>query len=358
VSPEIIGARMRMLEDPVQRLRLAVVLLVVLAIAGTVGYHWIAGLDWFDAFYMTLITVSTVGFSEIGDLNFPGRVFTAFLIMGGIFLVTFSVGSFLETIVEGELAQFFGRRRLEQRISALDEHWIICGYGRMGEQVTREMNMAKRPVPFVVIDTDLERVLACEEAGHLYVQADATDEECLERAGIQRARGLVSLVASDAENVFICLTARQIAPHLKIVARSLETRSEAKLRQAGADKVISPYNVGGHRLSQAVLQPVVAEFLEFAASHDLQLELEQSEIRRGSALVGLALRDSGLRNELDLIVLAIRRADGGMLFNPGADTVLEAGDTLIAMGHGASLVELGKRAAGDAPSEEGVVQPG
>lgn len=237
---------MRRLEDPVQRLRLAAVFLVLLACTGTAGYHVIAGLGWFDSFYMTLITVNAVGFHEVGGkLTFPARVFTALLIMGGIFLVTFSVGSFLEAIVEGGLAQFFGRRRLEQRIAALEGHWIVCGYGRMGAQVTREMSRAKHPAPFVVIDEDLDRIVACEEAGHLYVQADATDEECLERAGIQRARGLVSLVASDAANVFICLTARQMAPHLKIVARSSEVRTEGKLRHAGADKVISPYTVGG-----------------------------------------------------------------------------------------------------------------
>ncbi len=328
--------------DPVTRLRLALLGLVLLLGVGTLGYR-LLGMRVFDAFYMTLITISTVGFNEVGQLSTAGRAFTALLILSGVFLLAFSTASFIESVVEGELARTLGRRRLEQKIAALRGHWVICGFGRMGEEVTREMAHAKRPPPFVVVDADVERIQACEEAGHLYILGDATDEEVLTRAGIEHARGLVSLVASDAQNVFICLSARQMAPGLKIVARALETKSEAKLKHAGADKVVSPYSVGGHRLSQAVLQPVVAEFLEFAASHDLQLELEQVEVGEGCGLVGVPLKRSGLRSDLDLIVLAIRRADGTMLFNPRAETVLEAGDTLIAMGESKSLVELGKR---------------
>ena len=175
-------------------------------------------------------------------------------------------------------------------------------------------------------------------ANLLSLDADATHEEALDRAGIRLAQGLVSLVATDAENVFICLTAREMNPKLTIIARASEERSEDKLRRAGADKVVSPYIVGGHRLSQAVLQPAVAEFLEFAAGQDLSLEMEQTRIHEGSPLVGVELRNSGLRSELDLIVLAIRLANGKLLFNPGASTVLHVGDTLIAMGPGKNLV--------------------
>lgn len=332
--------------DPVLRLRIALVLLPALLLGGTVGYRLIEGMTWFQGFYMTLITVSTVGFGEIGELSQAGRAFTACLILAGVFLVAFSTAAFIESIVEGELAHYFGRRRLEREIAALQGHWIICGYGRMGALVAKEIRRSKNPPPFVVMDQNLERIKHCEEDGNLYLMADATDEESLRMAGIERARGLVSLVASDAGNVFICLTARQMNPKLLIIARALEDRSTPKLRHAGANKVISPYQVGGHRLSQAVLQPAVADFLEFAQSHDLLLEMEEARILEQSRLAGVDLRNANLRIELDLIVLAIRRPTGEMLFNPRADTRLQAGDTLIAMGSAAHLAELQKIAAG------------
>ncbi len=332
------------LSDPLFRLRLGVLMLTLLFVAGTVGYALLEDLSIFDAFYMTLITISTVGFQEIGgELHTGSRVLTACLIVSGLLLVAFSTGSFIESIVEGGLADHFGRRRLAQRVAELKDHWIICGYGRMGELVAKQMLKATNAPPVVVIDRDAERLAECQEAGLLFVAADATTEEALEEAGVGRAKGLVSLVASDAENVFICLTAREIAPGLTIVARALEERSADKLRRAGADKVVSPYLVGGHRLSQAVLQPAVAEFLEFAAGHDLQLELEESRICSGSPLIGKQLKDSGLRSELELIVLAIRRKNAEMIFNPGALSVLEEGDTLIVMGPGDGVTKLHER---------------
>ena len=339
------------LSDPLFRLRLGALLLTLLFVAGTVGYAVLEDLSVFDAFYMTLITISTVGFQEIGgELSSASRGLTACLIVAGLLLVAFSTGSFIESIVEGGLADHFGRRRLAQRVAELRDHWIICGYGRMGELVAKQMLKAVNAPQLVVIDRNAERLAECAEAGLLFVDADATTEEALEEAGVGRAKGLVSLVASDAENVFICLTAREIAPRLTIVARALEERSADKLRRAGADKVVSPYLVGGHRLSQAVLQPAVAEFLEFAAGHDLQLELEETRICKGSSLIGKQLKDSGLRSELELIVLAIRRRNAEMIFNPGALSVLEEGDTLIVMGPGKNVVKLHDRCGDSAAS--------
>lgn len=336
----------RSLSNPVHRLRLAIIALPTLLAVGTLGYT-LLGMHPFDAFYMTLITISTVGYAEIGgNLGFAGRLFTTGLIGCGIFLVAFTTASFIESIVEGGLVSYFGRRRVAQQISELKDHWIICGFGRMGAMVVNDMRNSQQPIPLVVIDRDRERLNDCHELEIPYLDGDATDEETLERAGIERAYGLVSVVASDAENVFICLTAREMKADLVIIARALEERSEVKLRRAGADKVVSPYIVGGHRLAQAVLQPAVAEFLEFAAGHDLSLELQQALIKKGSSLIGLELRNSGLRSELDLIVLAIRRADGTQLFNPNATTVLNEGDTLIAMGPSKCLVTLQERVAG------------
>ena len=337
------------LKDPVTRLRLALVGMLLLVAGGTFGYTFF-GLGPFDAFYMTLITISTVGFTEVAELSEGGRAFTAALIVSGLLLVAFTTATFIESVVEGGLARYFGRRRVEQKIAKLRGHWILCGFGRMGELVAREIAGAGKGAPaFVVLDNDPARVQECDAHGYLYVTADATHEEALTAAGIERARGVISMVASDAENVYICLTARQMNPQLTIIARALEERSEAKLRRAGADKVVSPYSVGGHRLAQAVLKPSVAHFLEFAASDDLQLEMGEAAVGEGSGLVGLKLKESGLRNDLDLIVLAIRRADGEMEFNPRAEARLSLGDTLIAMGQHESLAELRRRAGGPVP---------
>lgn len=316
------------LSNPAHRLRLAVLGMGLLLVVGTAGYQLLGGPEWTlaDSFFMTLITISTVGYGETHPLTPAGRLFTAGLILCGLFLVAFSTASFLEFVVEGRLVRYFGRRRLERQIAALDGHWIICGYGRIGHLVGRELRGAKRAPPFVIIERDAERVAACEEDGVLYLLGDATHEETLEAAGIRRAKGLVSLVASDAENVFICLTARGVAPRLQIIARAIEERSEGKLRRAGANKVISPYRMGGHRVSQSILRPNVESLLDLAFTHhELDFELEEVLLDPDSVLVGLKLSHSPIRSELDLIVIAIKRAAGETLFNPRSDTVLQGG---------------------------------
>jgi len=334
----------RNLSTPEARLRLALGGLVALVVAGTLGYYVLEErFTLFDGFYQVVITISTVGFAEIHELSTAGRVLTTVLIIAGLVLVAFATGSFLESVIEGGLGRYLGRRRLERRIKTLNGHWIICGFGRMGEHVAQELLVSKRRPSFVVVELDPERTRLCDEADYLYVQGDATQEELLLEAGIDRAAGLVSLIATDAMNVFICLTASQMNPGLKIIARSAEDGSEKKLLRAGATKVIAPYHVGGMRLSQAILRPAVQDFLDFTMGPDLEIELEELQISAGSPLVGLSLRRSPIRTELDLILVAIRSADETMTFNPSADTVLRAGDTLIAVGRGTNLHELEKR---------------
>ena len=333
---------------PQARLRLALGLLLLLVLVGTLGY-WALEENFtiFDGFYQTVITVSTVGFTEIHPLSTPGRVFTTLIIISGLVLVAFATGSFIESVISGELGRYLGRRRLEKQIKALEGHWIICGYGRMGEYVAQELIDSKRQPAFVVIERDPERLQAAEHSGYLYLPGDATHEELLEEAGIERAAGLVSLVETDAMNVFICLTASQMNPELTIIARALEEASIKKLRRAGATKVIAPYHVGGLRLSQAILRPAVQDFLDFAMGRELEIDMEQIRIREGSPLAGLSLRRSPIRTELDLILVAVKRKDGAMLFNPSADTVLREGDTLIAVGQGENLHQLEARCAGN-----------
>lgn len=337
-------ATWRNLSTPEARLRLALAGLVALVIAGTLGYYTLEeNFTLFDSFYQVVITISTVGFAEIHELSMPGRALTTVLIIAGLVLVAFATGSFLESVIEGGLGRYLGRRRLERKIKTLNGHWIICGYGRMGEHVAQELLTSKRSPAFVVVEADPERTRLCDHADYLYVQGDATTEEMLLEAGIDRARGLVSLIATDAMNVFICLTASQMNPKLRIIARSAEDGSEKKLLRAGATKVIAPYHVGGMRLSQAILRPAVQDFLDFTMGPDLEIELEELRISAGSSLVGLSLRLSPIRTELNLILVAIRSADETMTFNPSADTVLREGDTLIAVGRGTKLQELEKR---------------
>jgi voltage-gated potassium channel len=313
---------------------------------GTLGYR-LQGWTLLEGFYMTLITVSTVGFSEVHPMTTTSRLFTSGLILTGVVLLGFTTASLVETVVEGRLTERLGRRRMQRQIAKLKDHWIICGYGRIGQQVISELAADKRELGFVVLELDPERCQLCEQRGHIYLQEDATHEQTLEMAGIERARGLVSLVASDAENVFICLTARAMQPELQIIARCLEDRSEAKLRRAGANKVFAPYQIGGLQISQSILRPSVANFIEFTTHRQFQgLELEEVEIQETSSLVGQSLKQSPIRSEFNLIVLAIHPRGGSMRFNPGPDIPMAAGDTLIVMGEGEQLHLLEKHAAG------------
>ncbi|MEZ6184629.1 MAG: NAD-binding protein [Planctomycetota bacterium] len=325
------------------RLRLSVAGLAILHLSGTIALKLVADdYTWFDAFYMCLITISTVGFHEIGELSVAGRLVTSFLIMGGLFLVAAATGSFIESIVEGNLAQHFGRRRLDRQIAQLKDHWIICGYGRLGQFVVRELLLGSKAPSFVVIDNSEDRVRLLEDEGLLYILGDATQDEVLAAAGIDRARGILVLVDTDAENVFICLSARSTNPSLRIVAGAHDEHSEAKLKRAGANKVISPYKLGGSRLSLAITRPSVQDFLDFAQGQELEVMLEELQLEETSSLAGVKLRDSPLRTNLNLIVLAVKRRDGPMLFNPGGDTTLEGGDTLVVLGSQPNLQTLAK----------------
>lgn len=328
-------------------LRIGLVGLATLLLVGTIGYPLLdPEFSVLDGFYLTLITITTVGFGEIHQLDAPGRVFTSGIIVTGVILVAVTIRGLIESIVEGELANYFGRRRLERQISALQDHWIICGYGRIGRSAALELHHAKRPPAIVVVDSSDERIQECERDGFLYILGDATQEEVLEQAGIRRAAGILVVVRTAADNVYICLTARELHEELRIVSRAVEEKSEARLRRAGANMVVSPYHLGGLHLARAVLRPALSSFLDVVVGHDLHIELEEIEIPAGSAFIGCRLRDTPIRSEHDVIVLAVRRKSGEFQFNPGADTTLEEGDTLLAVGDGPKLVELERRIEG------------
>jgi voltage-gated potassium channel len=326
----------------VSRLGVAVTFIVAVVAAGTLGYRFIEDYAWLDSLYMTVITLSTVGFQEVRPLSPAGRVFTIVLLVVGLGVVFYTAVAVAAKVVEGEFQQFFGRKRMEKRIGALRDHYLVCGFGRIGEVVCREL--ASKPVPFVVIEQDAEQVRRAEEAKYLVVRGDATEEKTLLAAGAARAQGLFAALPTDAGNVFVTLTAKELNSSIVVVARAETERSERTLVHAGADKVISPYAMGGHRMAQAALRPAVVDIIELATHHQsLELQLEEVGVPAGSACAGVALGHSGLSGDQGVIVVAIKRASGRMVFNPAPDERIEVGDRLVALADAARLKELERR---------------
>jgi len=330
--------------DPFRHLRFSLLILVLIITLGTVGFTLIEGWSAFDSMYMTVITLATVGFKEVHDLSLEGKAFTMLLIVFGAGFIAYSVGSLIRFTVEGELRQLLGRKKLEKQIAKLEGHYIVCGYGRIGTLICKEFQA--KPLPFVVVEKDPQLCQRLNNEGILFVEGDATDDETLETAGIRQARGLITAVTSDTENVYITLTARGLNPNLFILARSGEEGSDLKLRRAGASKVISPYTIGASRMAQAILRPSVVDFIEIAtAGHNLELQLEEIRVRSGSRLVGNTLITAGIRKDLGIIIVGIKKGDGGMIFNPASETAIAANDILITLGEAPAIQNLERIAA-------------
>ncbi len=331
----------------ISRLHVALLSLVIISIGGATGYHFLEGHTWLEAMYMTVITLSTVGFREVRPLSPTGQIFTVGLVISGVGVVFYTMAAVAEQIVEGEFQQFFGRRRMQKNIDLLSDHYIVCGFGRIGEMVCREL--VAKPAPFVVIEQDEERVRHAEAASYFVIRGDATDEKTLLAAGITRAKSLFASLSSDAGNVFLTLLARELRPALCVVARAETERSERTLIRSGADKVISPYAIGGHRMAQAALRPAVVDIIELATHHhSYELQLEEIPILFSSPCNGVTLRDSGLWNQPGVILVAIKRVSDLMRFNPGPDEKLQAGDRLIALAETEPLKEIERRVSGAA----------
>jgi len=312
--------------------------LLVLA-AGTLGFMWIEHYPPFDAFYMTLITISTVGYMEIHALSFHGRIFNSFLIFFGVTVMLLAVGGMTQVIVELEFTQYFAKRRTRKMIDKLEDHIILCGFGRVGRGAAHELKRAN--VPFLVVDKSEDRVEWAIREGMLAVLADATDDETLKNAGILRARGLIATLQSDADNLFVILSAKALKPELQVSARVNSEQSEKKMRLAGADHVYAPYDMTGNRMAQAMLKPHVFQFIDFTTkSLGLDVGIEQFSVPASSDFASKSLLETNIRKELGVIVLAIRKSDGRMQFNPPAEAEIEAGDYLIVMGEQASLHKL------------------
>lgn len=321
--------------------RLAIVggsIATVLLIA-TTGYVLIDGFPVFDAFYMALTTIATVGYAEIRPLSRAGRVFNIFVIVFGVSVVFLAIGAMTQTVIELELKEIFGKRRVRRMIDKLTNHFIVCGFGRVGRGAAAELQ--RSGVPFVVVDRDPARVESAVQNGMLALAADSTRDETLKDAGIERARGLIAALATDADNLFLVLSAKAINPMLNVAARAGEQEAEQKLRRVGADVVLTPYSITGYRLAQSLLRPRVSEFLDFTTQNiGLNVSIEQVAVSQHSEVVGKSLAQMQVRRELGVIVLAIRRAGGAMQFNPPADAVIGGGDCLIVMGEPANLRNL------------------
>jgi voltage-gated potassium channel len=320
-----------------RRLLCILVAIAVTLTIGTVGFSLIGGYPVFDAFYLTLTTMTTVGYGD--SFSHAGRVFNAFLIMVGVSTIFVAMGAMTQTIIEFELGDAIGKRRKKRMIDKLKDHYIICGFGRVGRGAAAELHQAG--VPFVVVDNQPERVERAMLSGMLAVAADATHDETLHQVGIEHARGLVAALATDAENLFVLLSAKGLNPKLYVAARAAEEGAEEKMRRAGADAVFAPYAITGHRLAQSLLRPHVVQFLDFATKDiAMDISLEQVRVSAGSEVVSKTIRELQLRRNMGVIVMAIRRRDGSMLFNPPADTSVEAGDFLIVMGKHDDLTAL------------------
>ena len=308
-------------------------------IVGTVGFRLIEGYSWFEGFYMTLTTITTVGYQEMRPLGHAGRVFNSFLILFGVTAMFLAVGAMTQTIIEIELQDQYGKRRKKRMIENLNDHFIVCGFGRVGRNACSEFQRAH--APFLVIDRNEQRVQKASAAGMLAIVADATQDDSLRQAGVLRARGLIAALPSDAENLFIILSAKTLNPTLTIVTRVSEDEAGEKLRRAGADTVLTPYTMAGRQLADALLRPHVVEFLDFTRSNiGSKITMEQVCVASKGAPTRQSLGKLSELRKSGVIVLAIRTKGGETIFNPPAEVEISAGDFLIVMGERSSLQKL------------------
>lgn len=318
-------------------------ILIVILVFGTAGFMLIEGISLTDAIYMTVISITTVGFSEVAPLSTTGKYFTMFLIFGGVSFFLYMVSLITETMIEGGLHTFLGRRLMEKKMAALKDHFVVCGFGRIGKVISKILHENKRT--FLIIENDPEEVKAIEALGYLVLQGDSTDDDILNKAHIMEAKALIAVTSSDADNVYIILSARGLKSNIYILARSSGKKgAEKKLLSAGANKVFSPYEIGARRMAQSLVRPTVIDFIDLTV-HDgeLGLRLEELQVSEKATFANKTLRDSGIRSEHDLIVVAIKRHKGEMLFNPNPDTDILPGDILVVLGEHANIQSLEKK---------------
>ncbi|HUT96846.1 MAG TPA: NAD-binding protein [Dehalococcoidales bacterium] len=322
-----------------RRLLWAIYAFIIIVAIGVIGYMIIEGWSFLDSVYMTVTTITTVGFSEVHPLSEAGRIFSIFLIIGGVGGALYILTTIMGYLLEGQFGITMGRRRMKNKIARLKKHFILCGYGRVGEEIA--LTFSEEGVPFVVISNNEEHVARAEKEGYLALFGDATSDDVLVEAGIERAYGLVSAVGSDTDNTFITLSAREARPDLFIEARCSNSESEGKLRRAGADRVISPHAIGGRRMAMLALRPAVVEFIDTVTSgRGRELHLETVDIISDSTLIGLTMAQA--KDKVGITVLAMRKQDGTLIPNPPDENTIEEGDRLIIIGTKRHLAALEK----------------
>jgi voltage-gated potassium channel len=326
------------------RIRYALVALGVAVLLGTLGFHLLEGWSVADSMYVTVQTVTTVGYGDITPQTAAGRFFASVFMFLGFGTVAYILSSTLQWIVHSEMLMTLGERRRQREMDKLHNHFIICGAGRVGSRIIREMERTR--VPFVAIESNEQKVAGLIERNACVLVHDATLEETLRAAGVERARGLAACLPDDADNVYVVLTARGLNRDLHIVARAVEEQAEAKLIRAGANRVVSPTIIGSHRMAQALMKPAVADFMDSIAAENLDLGFEELEVAPDSSYAGRKLRFTNISTELNIVIVAIRHLKGQMIFNPSGDVIIEAGDVLVAIGRSESLAEFTRLARG------------
>ena len=327
------------------RLTLAFISFVALILVGTSGYHWLEGMNVINALYMTVITISTVGFGEVRELSSMGRIFTIALILGGGGIVAYTLSATAEFFMSGEWRSILEARRNSRMLSKLSDHVIVCGFGRVGRRVSNELT--QEGVSFIVVDTDPERVQHALELGYVAVEGNAANETMLNEAGIEKARALIACVNSDAENVFIILTARSLNENLQIIARANYEDSEPKMKRAGANRTIVPYDISGKRMVTMLMRPTVSDFLdEVAHVGGMELLLEQIHVMPDSPLANKSILEMSVRSSMGITILACRHTDGRFETHPGPETLIEPDGILLVLGTRDQLRDMKKFAKG------------
>jgi len=326
-----------MIDRRIKFLRNATIILILVVFGGTFGYMIVEGWNFSDSLYMTIITVTTTGYEEVHPLTEKGQNFTIILVILSFATVIYIGGTGIQILIESKI---FRRRRMQKKIDNLSNHYIVCGFGRMGSHICNELKQAK--VPFLVIDNNPEKTARLEETGYLYDDGDATSDVTLRRVGVNNAKGLVAVLSSDAENVFTTLSAKSLNPNIFVVARAIEYDTESKLLKAGADRVVKPYELGGVRMAEILLRPGVLDFIDVVAGNkQVDLQIEEITVRKGSAMNKKTLAELPLRTELNIIIVAIQNEEKGIfVYNPKSDTVVDEGNKLIAIGERDNLTKL------------------
>lgn len=317
-------------------MRKAMLLILLVIILGTIGYYLLEGWPLLDGFYMTIITIFTVGFREVQTLTLRGQVFTVFIILAGVGTLIYAFTQLGNMVFGGGMSQLLWRKKMERRIGRLKDHYIVCGYGRMGYTVVERLS--SEGVPFVLIELLEGRAASLlEDRNVLVITGDATQEEVLLEAGVKRARALAALLPTDADNLYLTLTAKLINPSIFVLAKALEDEGEKKILQIGANRTVSPYKVGGLKIAQGLLRPTLVDFMDLIIRRqEISLSIEEITVPKDARIAGHSLADAQIRKHANVIVVAVKKPGEDLNFNPPSDTTIEAGDTLLVLGDEAS----------------------